>query len=239
MIYICTHTDFDGYPKEKDFEILASRELGAQYDIPVRTVSNGLNALEYAYAEGFQIYDVWKNTNDEWVGINHYRRYFDFKGEEHYVTTLPIPLSFNMHEQYARCHNITDLFECESIIDEMFPEYKCDYANINVLYANNMFILNRKDFNEYCRFVFGVLKRFGEDEGLYSQHDVNEYVRANKQFYNPKRKFDVSYQSRLFGFLMERIGTIFFLHYFKDKEVRHLPVVLTSSKIYGKGYGDK
>lgn len=226
MIYICTHKDFESYPKGEDFRILSSCSLSNQYDLPVRIVKNKLTPMEFSYAELYHIYDVWKaKKKDAWVGINHYRRYFDFGGAEHNLTTLPIPRQFSMHAQYARCHNLQDLLECEAIIDEFFPEYHCDYGAIDHLYTNNMFVMKWADFDAYCKFVFGVLDKFNEKHGFKTTADVEAYVSKNK--YNQQRAFDAHYQARLQGFLAERIGTIFFDHYFNGKDVRLLPIVMT------------
>lgn len=227
MIYICTHKDFQNYPKGEDFRILSSSQLNDQYDIITRVVKNKLAPMEFSYAELYHIFDVWKaKKKDEWVGINHYRRYFDFGGAEHNMTTLPVPRVFNMHDQYARCHNLQDLLECEAIIDEMFPEYHCDYTAINHLYTNNMFVLGKEDFDAYCKFVFGVLDKFNKNHGFKTTADVEAYVSKNRKFYNHNRTFDAHYQARLQGFLAERIGTIFFDHYFKGKDVRFLTITM-------------
>jgi len=231
MIYICTHKDFRNYPQGEDFRIISSAPLNEQYEIPIKVAKNKMTPMEFSYAELYHIYDIWKakQKKDEWVGINHYRRYFDFGSAEHNVTTLPVPRQFNMHEQYARCHNLNDLLECEAIIDELYPEYHCDYAKINHLYTNNMFVLSKEDFDAYCKFIFGVLDKFNEKHGFKTTADVEAYVAKNRSQYNPNRAFDAHYQARLQGFLAERLGTIFFDHYFNGKQVRQLPIVLTDN----------
>lgn len=226
MIYICTHTDFNEYKKEGEYTIISANQLHGKYSFPLVLADNRLKPLEFAYAEGYCIEDIYEKTNDEWIGINHYRRYFDNVTNE---TTLPIPMSCNMHQQYAACHNLNDLCKVEKIIDTYYPEYSTDYKNVDILYPCNMFIMNRDDFNEYHRFVFGVLDKFNEENNLYTDEDVKNYVTNNQPQYG--KRIDVKYQSRLHGFLMERIGTIFFIQYFKDKPVTHKPINVVANKI--------
>ena len=81
MIYICTHTDFEEYKKNGDYTIISSNELNNEYSFPVINADNELSDMQFGYAEGYMIYDIWKkhSLNQEWIGINHYRRYFDLE----------------------------------------------------------------------------------------------------------------------------------------------------------------
>lgn len=224
MIYLCTHTDFNEYKKEGEYKIIAVKELNGKYAFPVIVADNDLKPLQFAYSEGYLIKDIYLKTDDEWVGINHYRRYFENPKHE---TTIPTPLKCNMHQQFAACHNIEDLYKVEKIIDTYFPEYSMDYSNINELYPCNMFIMKRDDFNEYYRFVFGVLEKFNEENHLQTDEDVYNYIVKNQTKYHNYQHLDIKYQSRLQGFLMERIGTIFFLKYFKDKPVSYRNITIS------------
>lgn len=210
MIYICTHTDFDLPERVRDgYRILSLKPLERTYPIPIDIVHpNGITPMQYAYAEGYHIRHLYAKTRDEWVGINGYRKYFfDIPA---FRTVLPIPRKYNMHAQFAEAHNLTDLLECESIIDEMFPEYMCAYDQLQ-LYHCNMFVMRRYDFEKYCAFVFGVLDEFNRRHDLHTDADVRKYVESMRGQWT---KHDVQYQSRLQGYLFERIGTIFFNTYF-------------------------
>ena len=226
MTYICTHTDFNEYISEGDYSIISSTPLSNSYSFPVILSDNELIPLQVGYAEGYMIYDIWKkhSLNHEWIGINHYRRYFDYVSD---TTILPTPLSFNMNLQYQSCHNINDLLQIESIIDTYYPSYHLEYSSINIIYPCNMFVLSNSDFNAYCEFVFSVLDIFNKHKNLHSDNDNLSYVTNNAYMYLNK---DFKYQSRLQGFLMERIGTIFFINHFKDKPVYHQSINVVSSK---------
>lgn len=227
MIYIATHTDFNEYKTEGEYTIISANELHKQYSFPWILADNELKPLEFAYAEGYIIKDIYEKTNDEWVGLNHYRRYFDNPTNE---TTLPTPMYCNIHQQYAICHNIEDLIKCENIIDKYYPEYSMYYKKIDKLFPCNMFIMKREDFENYYNFVFGVLDIFNKENNLKTDSDIYNYVANNKDKYN-RTTIDLKYQSRLQGFLMERLGTIFFLQYFKDKPVTYKEIKVVSNKL--------
>ena len=232
MIYIATHTDFDEYIKNNDnYKIIAKEELKKDYTVPVIVADNDIAPMQFAYSEGFLIRDIQLKTNDEWVGLNHYRRYFDNPQNE---TTIPTAMNVNMHQQYASCHNINDLLQCEDIINEYFPEYSLQFDRINQLYICNMFIMKREDFEEYCNFVFGVLEKFNDKNNLHTDEDVYNYVSNNaKNGLYGRKQIDTKYQARLHGFLMERLGTIFFIIHFinKGEKVTFKPIHMVGNRI--------
>ena len=211
MIYICTHTDFELPEQVKDgYTILSCRPLNSEYRVQIEVVAeNAITPMQYAYAEGYHIRHLLEHSKEDWIGINQYRKYFfDVPANR---TVLPIPRKYNMHAQYADSHNINDLLECERIIDDYYPQYKCEYDQLN-LYHCNMFVMRRYDFEQYCNFVFGVLEHFNDRHNLRTDADVYKFVESRAEQYSDRH--DAKYQSRLQGYLFERIGTIFFTSYF-------------------------
>lgn len=212
MTYICTHKDFTEYIGSRDgYTILSSVPLKGKYHVPVEVVKpNILTPMQYAYAEGYHIFHLWwQERDDEWIGINQYRKYFDDVPANR--TILPIPRRYNMYKQYAQAHNACDLNDCLNIIDELYPEYQCDYKSLQLMPCN-MFVMRKADFDNYCDFIFGVLGEFNNRHGLHTDEDVFSYV--ERRYWQYGQGHDVKYQSRLHGFLMERLGTIFFHTYF-------------------------
>lgn len=221
MMYICTHTDF----AEHDIHgtILSKVALTNQYKQPVVVVDS--MPLQRSMCEGVQISWMQIHAKDDYIGLSQYRRYFtDIPPHK---TVLPKPIKKNLELQYAKCHNLDDLRACESIIDRLFPEYATDYALIDVIYPHNMFVMSSEDFKEYARFVLGVLRMFCLENNLTTDDDVIEHVKRNiKHYYNR----DVAYQSRLLGFLLERLSTIFYTTYYKGKDVEYKDIVTISDK---------
>lgn len=205
MIYICTHKDFElpNIDLKDEYKIISCNPLSGNYNVPVIYADNELNDMRKSYCEVHMIRDIYEKCDDDWVGINHYRRYFN--NLELGKNTLPNPFRLNLNKQYEACHRIKDLLQCEKIIDTYYPNYSLQYNNIDLLYTANMFYLERDIFKRYCDFTFGVLNIFNEQNHLTNDKEILKFAGYD------------SYQARLHGFLQERLGTIFFLNEFKDK----------------------
>lgn len=228
MLYIITHTDFKEHITEGNATILSKCELNGTYHFPVIEVHNELEPIKHAYGEGVQIKHIYDNATDDFIGICQYRRYLQGVNGTEQQVILPQPLQFNLHEQYSLCHNSEDLTACYSIIDNHFSKYAMDYKQINLLFPCNMFVMPLSDFKEYYDFTFGVLDLFNQQYELKTDEDVIKHVEQNLNKYSDKR---VIYQSRLQSFLLERLGTIFFLKHYKESDYITRPIELTGEKI--------
>lgn len=221
--YICTIKNFN-IPEglKGNYKIITDgTDLNNTYPYPIIKADNELTPMKHAYSEGHMIYDIWKNdTESSMIGINHYRRYLDvqFK-EEIKENVLPIPMAFDVYNQYAACHNISDLNECLNIINKYYPEYNPNIPLVG-LYACNICVLERDIFNEWCKFIFGVLDIFNERRHFTCDADVKKYTEQ----YFPN---NVEYQSRIQAFLMERLSTIFFTKKFNEKPIRLSQIIMT------------
>ncbi len=70
------------------------------------------------------------------------------------------------------------------------------------LYLYNMFIMKKKDFDEYCKWLFDILFK------LESQIDISNYD---------------NYQSRIFGFLSERLFNVWIKKH--NLKIKEIPVI--------------
>lgn len=106
-----------------------------------------------------------------------------------YDVILPLArkLRYTVETHFARYHDINDLKLVELIINQKHPEYLRAFYEVLTsknLYANNMFILKDKLFQEFMTWWFDILFEFEQ------RVDVNRYN---------------GYQQRIFGFLAERL----------------------------------
>lgn len=218
-IYICTHRDFI-FPSnlKGDYKIITDgTDLQEEYPYPVIKANNILEPLKHCYSELYQIYDIWQNDKySNYIGINHYRRYFDTQEfNEINETVLPPKMKFDGMNQYKNCHNIKDLEECIEIIEGV-ADYDTDISD--GIYPCNMSVLSRGDFDAYCFFMFGVLQEFARRHNLHTDEDVRKYVSTWTN--------NVDYQSRLFGFLSERIGTIWFNNNIETARISNIKIIV-------------
>ena len=160
------------------------------------------------------LYWAWKNLQCDYIGLCHYRRYFcaanhgsDVESKhkailhrsdyeklfQQYDVILPKKRNYfieTVRSQYEHAHNKRDLDEIEKIIDEHYPEYKKAFSEVmnrTSLYITNMFVMRKRLFDDYCVWLFGILFQ------LEKTIDISLYD---------------SYQSRVFGFLGERLFNV-------------------------------
>ena len=145
-----------------------------------------------------------------YIGLVHYRRYFVksffttniekaitkkdiIKYLQKYDVILPKPYwtyKKTVEEQYSADHNIEDYKKLRNIIEKNTPEYLDAFDKISkrrYFYNFNMFIMDKKLFNEYAKWVFFIL------EELEKQVDISNYNDYNK---------------RIYGFLSERLFNV-------------------------------
>lgn len=114
-------------------------------------------------------------------------------------------LRYTVETHYSRYHDIADINLLKSIISEKCPEYLNSLNTVlkgRRLYANNMFIMKDKHFQEFMSWWFDVLFEFER------RIDLNNYT---------------DYQKRILGFIAERLLNVWFQK--KQLNCVELPVI--------------
>jgi hypothetical protein len=114
-------------------------------------------------------------------------------------------LKYTVETHFKKYHDINDLNLVESIIKEKQPEFLEAFHEVlkgKRLYANNMFILKDKHFQEFMTWWFDILFTFEQ------RTDLSKYT---------------GYQQRIFGFIGERLLNV----WFRKKQLKciELPVI--------------
>lgn len=163
------------------------------------------------FCELTALYWIWKNFNAEYIGFEHYRRFFCqkslFKASvlskekilkiiDKYDIILPKQLKAepNVYEYYAKEHYKEDLDICIEIIKRDYPDYCEDLTAVmksDRMNLFNMFVMPKNLMDEYCEWLFDIL------------------FKAEKQIDISGRD---AYQSRVFGFLSERLFNVWLAH---------------------------
>lgn len=234
MIYICTHKafpvpDLEGY--------IPIRVGAAKPEIPGSCSDDtGDNIAEKNpnFCELTALYWIWKNTDDPFKGLVHYRRYFGksnlsssrekifrYPELEEMIGAADIILPYVEHfKQNAKeeilisCCTPEIFAELRNVVKEETPEYLEDFdefwsGNRSVLF--NMMFSGKQVFDDYCSWLFRILFE------LEARIDISG--------------FD-SYRARIFGFLSERLLTVWVRH--NRLKTIHLPVIATE-----EGMGQK
>lgn len=229
-IYIATHAKFE-QPFDSNYIAIQAGKALDEEKTPYIGDNTGENisALNQNFCELTVHYWMWKNHQQtDLVGLNHYKRYFEGQNSfvENYILEYvnespvlrkghkiassndfhefndgadilvgtPQDMGNNMYTQYNACHYIGDIYLVRSIIKEIYPEY-CEAFDFFMekntkLSLCNMFISKPEVFNEYSEWLFRIL-----------------CTMSDMKFY----KFYDSYQSRIFGFISERLMNVWLL----------------------------
>lgn len=142
------------------------------------------------------IYWFWKNydwKNLDYVGFNHYRRFFNpknFVDYRKYDLIVAQPYQFkhvNLEQQYRYCHTSNDFDALLNVLQKysiFFKDFKKYCQQKKMIAPCNMFIMKSHLFDTYCTFMFPLLMQ------LLNCIDLNGRS---------------SYQHRALAFLSERL----------------------------------
>lgn len=231
MIYIAAHKAFtppelEGYrPLQVGAATHPELDLGYQKD----NDGDHISEKNPNFCELTGLYWIWKNTDDPYKGLVHYRRYF---GKSNFAHSYKVIYSYNeMLEFLEDCDIILpyiehfkqnareeilvscctpDIFKkLRQIISNRHPDYLSDFdrffeGNQSVLF--NMLFTSKNIFDHYCEWLFSILFELENNVDL--------------------SKLD-PYRRRLYGFLGERLLNVWVIH--QGLRVRHLSVVNTES----------
>lgn len=142
------------------------------------------------YCELTATYWAWKNLQDvEYVGLAHYRRYFETKFTEENIDSIfencdVVLAKPFLHDRYLEFKLAREVLQEDeaillSVIKILYPEFEQDVINYLydfIDYPFNMFVMRKEWFDKYCEFIFSIL---GECEKI--MHPL-PYTCASRRF---------------------------------------------------------
>ena len=147
------------------------------------------------------------------IAYNEARKLHGYLEQEllQYDVFVPEAILFKdtLKEQFVQNHFEKDFDFLEQLIHRQYPNFTETFDEVfngNILYAYNMFIMKKEYFINYVNWLFEVL--FFMEQKI----DISGYD---------------AYQSRLFGFIAERLFTVYFYHLQKTYNVKfkELPIM--------------
>lgn len=174
-------------------------------------VGDNISKHNHALNEMTSIYWFWKNYDMQhldYVGFNHYRRFFNpnnFEDYKSYDAIVANRLQFraDLETQYFLSHNKNDLNKLVGILSTFFNNGKlfAKYMLTKSLYAPcNMFVMRKHLFDQYCIFMFPILFR------------LLDYVKLSED----------KYQHRAIAFLSERLTSFWFKQLSKTAKIKEI-----------------
>lgn len=191
------------------------------------------------YCELTALFWMWKNCGSSIQGLEHYRRMFRSKKrkifydnlidedeikkylykydvilpKKHYLPGLTVEDDYELGEEYGN-HIFTDFVILEEVIKNDFSEFYNDFIfakNLNYYYPFNMFIMKKKLMDDYCDFLFSVLEKVESKINLSGR---------------------VGNQSRVFGYLSERLMNVWVIH--RKLKVKELTIYVDDNSLFIK-----
>lgn len=225
MIYIATHKKFNVPNLNGYCALQVGAEGKEKYGYLRDNIGNHISGKNANYCELTGLYWIWKNIDDSYKGLVHYRRYFgrnnlsnkisDICSYEYLLNCLKsVDIVLPYVEYFKQNAKEEILLHCcteeifdklRQIIETKYPDYietYDSYFNENKASLFNMLFCKREIFDAYCEWLFSILFV------LEKQVDL---AKLN------------TYQQRLYGFLSERLLNVWVI---KNKlVVKHLPVI--------------
>ena len=225
MIYIATHKKFNVPNLNGYCALQVGAEGKEKYGYLRDNIGNHISGKNANYCELTGLYWIWKNTDDSYKGLVHYRRYFgrnnlsnkisDICSYEYLLNCLKsVDIVLPYVEYFKQNAKEEILLHCcteeifdklRQIIETKYPDYietYDRYFNENKASLFNMLFCKREIFDAYCEWLLSILFV------LEKQVDL---AKLN------------TYQQRLYGFLSERLLNVWVI---KNKlVVKHLPVI--------------
>lgn len=242
-IFVCAHKEFKVCPTNPVYKVIHG---DSDLNVPIeqyRETDTDLHSMEFSLAEGSRIYWLWKNWKcKDYIGICHYRKYFKFFNEvpdldevfnEYDVITTEMTLPFDMPTAYKITHRFEDFKTVFRIVSEKYEWISNSLLNsgtCNKLHPCNMFVMRREDFNEYCGIVFDIINIFCERMNWKSDDDIKKFVAEHESEY--KKSIypgnTLEYQSRVLGFILERLTSMYIDAKFKSPLISE--IIVTEDK---------
>lgn len=242
-ILVCTHTDSFYLQSDLYQPIHVGKAMHPEREFPFPGDDTGdnISMKNGSYCELTATYWAWKNLKDlDYIGIAHYRRYFDFAARETFANNDMEDVS--KEELERRCQNVNPLSLMEDGTEVVLSRPSYIPTSVGQSYSNSHV---PEDFHLLCRVI---LKLYPEYEPTLRKHFFcsNKWIGYNMLFCK-KELFDKyaewlfnilfevekyckvsewGYQSRVFGFMGEILTPLFFLH--NCKKIKHKPVLYVS-----------
>lgn len=196
---------------------------------------DNISRLNNFYSETTGTYWMWKNATQflDYIGQCQYRRRIvlpedaDFRnilGENKIIVNRPLVFGETLKHQMERVHPQIDTKILSEIIHQKFPEYEHSYiknfVNGNILFYSTSYVMPVEKFNEYCRFLFGVLGYYVEYFGFNNTDVLRRYVEKKiSESMCSLKNTDISYHSLIGGFIQERLASVYIIGNFGDNDI--------------------
>lgn len=183
---------------------------------------DNISAKNQNYCELTAVYWAWKNLKDvDYVGLCHYRRFLDLTATHKYhintfvtvdemqkhtdidfrllrrydaIVSLPLVGILSLKDSYCLSHISEDYAALDAAVKKLYPDYYPDFVKVmdynNQYSFGNIMVTRKEIFDDYAKWLFDIL------------FEVEKNVKISAY----------PYQSRVFGFMSERLMNVYLYH---------------------------
>lgn len=228
MIYVVSHKN-ESMQLPDDYKYIyvgqATKEIDGLHDSD--SLDNISDKNPY-YCELTAYYYLWKNTTDEIIGIDHYRRFLSWKKysqkSKHLIKPIdlkdlkvdfivPKKYTFGGKYRFQNLEEVNKSFEItRTVIEKIYPKYLIDFDKVldsKSLHLCNMLITYKTLFDDYCNWLFNIL------ENVEPLLDYKNYQGNAK---------------RVFGYISEALLNVYLAH--NDFKIKEVYISIPGSSLY-------
>lgn len=181
-LFIATHKEYQ-MPSDPLYQplhvgsALTEKDFGYERD----DTKENISSKNRSFCELTGLYWAWKNTDFDFTGLVHYRRYFSLKKKSkdpfeniltykqlqpllcRYALFVPAKRRYyieTLYSHYAHTHYADQLDLAREIIREKYPMYISSFdrtVNRTWGYMFNMMIIRKDLLDQYCTWLFDIL----------------------------------------------------------------------------------
>lgn len=215
-ILVACHKKAEVYQDNVYTPIQVGKSLRPDLDLGFITDDTGdnISSLNPYYCELTAEYWAWKNLDCEYIGLQHYRRYFDYTFTEDNVDKFfedtdvvlanPYYLPRTIFDWWCQELVPEDIYISLKLLEKMYPDDYSkgqSYFTNKIFYPCNMFVCRKQLFDEFAAWQFKYLKKLREIVCM------SDYKR----------------EQRLMGFIGEGIMPLYFMN--RGYRIKTLPMV--------------
>ncbi|WP_411993325.1 DUF4422 domain-containing protein [Agarivorans sp. DSG3-1] len=239
-MHVVSHKPFE-LPNALGYQPIYVGETMASDTHHDSSYANNIADKNAYYCELTALYALWKHTNEDVVGISHYRRYFvikEYRGIFKYllkdkaypqevwrqqfakgydlILPRPMKLGSSVAAHYRKHHDLADLMLVREVLQDtdVSSVFYFDQAMASGEYHGlNMLIAPKSIFDCYCSWLFPILFTLEQRLDMASR---------------------TLYQQRVFGFVSERLIDVWLL---KETKLKYLevPTITLDEKPFVRG----
>lgn len=255
LVYVMNHKLGLQVGSGELYESLHVGKAVSDLDLDMQGDDTGENISEKnkSFCELTGLYWIWKNTNHEYVGLSHYRRFFA-KGRKNWLDTLEECFYWCLgksHKRYGLLSVKTSKYRRNQILnldtatkelseyDAILPQKKKLLTNASEQYASchlkEDFDTVREIIKDQCGEYLDSFDKMAEGKEIYA---YNMFILKRELFdkymewlfailFELEKRIDFSerdvYNKRVFGFMSERLLLVWIRN--QKAKVKELPVL--------------